>query len=103
MTETRPPLTTYLQLAKLIDHSLLKPQLSEDQVIEGCETARKYDAANVTVRPCDAEVAVRMMKASGIPVGSVVGFPHGAHTTVIKLREARDLIRPGCKGDRYGD
>jgi deoxyribose-phosphate aldolase len=97
MDDARPPLTTYEQLAKMIDHSLLKPQLSEEQVIEGCEIAKNYNVANVTVRPCDADLAVGLTKDTGIPVGSVVGFPHGSPTTPVKLYEARDLLRRGVK------
>ena len=97
MDDVREPLATYEQLAKMIDHSLLKPQLSEEQVIEGCEIASKYNVANVTVRPSDADLAVSLMKGAGIPVGSVVGFPHGSSTTSVKLYETRDLLRRGVK------
>lgn len=94
---TRPPLTTYHSLAKMIDHSLLRPQLTEQQVIEGCEIARRYEVANVTVRPCDADLAVRLTGGSGVIVGAVAGFPHGANTTAVKLYEIRDLLRRGAK------
>ena len=97
MNESRPPLTEYSQLAKMIDHSLLKPQLQMKHVAEGCEIARKYNVANVTVRPCDAGTAVDLMKGSGIPVGSVVGFPHGAHSAAVKLYETRELIEAGAR------
>lgn len=97
MEMPRPPLTTYEQLAKMIDHSLLRPELTEEQVIAGCQLAIRYNVANVTVRPSDADLAVNLMKDSGIPVGSVVGFPHGSSTTPVKLYEARDLLRRGVK------
>lgn len=95
--EGRPPLTTYEQLAKMIDHSLLRPELTEEQVIAGCQLAIRYNVANVTVRPSDADLAVNLMKDSGIPVGSVAGFPHGSSTTPVKLYEARDLLRRGVR------
>lgn len=93
----RAPLTTYEQLAKMIDHSLLRPELTEEQVIAGCQLAIRYNVANVTVRPSDADLAVNLMRDSGIPVGSVAGFPHGSSTTPVKLYEARDLLRRGVR------
>jgi len=97
MEVARPPLATYEQLAKMIDHSLLRPELTEEQVIAGCRLAIRYNVANVTVRPSDADLAVNLMKDSGIPVGSVAGFPHGSSTTPVKLYEARDLLRRGVR------
>ena len=79
-SDVRPSLTTYEELAKMIDHSLLRPELTEEQVAEGCNIARQYQVASVTVRPCDVDFAVRQMQDSGVPVGSVAGFPHGSST-----------------------
>jgi deoxyribose-phosphate aldolase len=95
--QARPPLATYEDLAKMIDHSLLRPELSEQQVFEGCRIARDYNVASVTVRPSDVDPAVRWMSESAVPVGSVVGFPHGSSTTSVKLYEARDLLRRGAR------
>jgi deoxyribose-phosphate aldolase len=95
--EAKPQLSTYEALAKMIDHSLLRPELTEDQVMEGCRIAREYNVASVTVRPCDVDAAVRWMSSSGVPVGSVAGFPHGSQTTAAKLYEARDLLRRGAR------
>ena len=93
----RPPLTTYEAIAKMIDHSLLRPELSEEQVIEGCELAVRYHVATVTVRPCDVETAVRMVGGTDVKVGTVAGFPHGSSTTAVKLYECRDVLRRGAK------
>lgn len=95
--QERPPLRTYEDLAKMIDHSLLRPELSEEQVLEGCRLAASCNVANVTVRPGDVDSAVRYMSGTGVPVASVVGFPHGSSTTAAKLYEARDLLRRGVK------
>lgn len=95
--EARPPLTTYEGLAKMIDHSLLRPELTEEQVIEGCRLARAYDAASVCGRPCDADLIVRELDGCTVQPSSVVGFPHGANTTAVKLYETRDLLRRGIK------
>lgn len=97
MDDLRPPLTTCEQLAKMIDHSLVRPELSEEQVLEGCRIAMSYGVASVSVRPSDVDLAVSLMKDSGVPVGSVVGFPHGSPTTPVKLYEARDLLRRGVR------
>lgn len=93
----RPPLSAYEDLAKMIDHSLLRPELSEEQVLEGCRLAASYRVATVTVRPADVELAVRVMQSSGVPVGSVAGFPHGSTTTAAKLFEIRQLLERGAR------
>ncbi|MGA2327919.1 MAG: deoxyribose-phosphate aldolase [Bryobacteraceae bacterium] len=93
----RPPLATYEALAKMIDHSLLRPELTDEQVLDGCRVAGRYNVASVTVRPSDVDAAVRWMSGSGVAVGSVAGFPHGSQTTATKLYEARDLLRRGAR------
>lgn len=87
---------TYEQLAKTIDHSLLKPQLTRAEVVAGCELARKYNVASVCVKPCDVKLAVEQLKGSDVAVGTVVGFPHGAHKTEIKVAEAKAAIEDGA-------
>jgi len=94
--DVRPPLASYEALAKMIDHSLLRPELSDEQVLEGCRVARQYNVASVTVRPSDVDAVLRWLEGSGVPVGSVAGFPHGSTTTAAKLYEARDLLRRGA-------
>jgi deoxyribose-phosphate aldolase len=81
----------------MIDHSLLRPELTEEQAYQGCQVARAYDVATVTVRPSDVDLAVRWMKDSGVPISTVAGFPHGSQTTAVKVYEARDLLRRGAK------
>jgi len=95
--DARPPLTRYEDVAKMIDHSLLRPELTEEQVADGCRIAREYQVASVTVRPCDVDFAVRQMQGSGVPVGGVAGFPHGSNTTATKLYETRDMLRRGAR------
>lgn len=90
-------LSTYEDLAGMIDHSLLRPELTDEQVFEGCRIAREYRVASVTVRPADVDQAVRWMDGSGVPVGTVAGFPHGSQTTAVKVYEARDLLRRGAR------
>jgi len=95
--QARPPLTTYEGLAKMIDHSLVRPELTEEQAIAGCELANRYAVASVSVRPCDIDIAVRILENSGVAAGSVSGFPHGDQNTGTKLYETRDLLRRGAK------
>ncbi len=84
----------------MIDHSLLRPELQDPQILEGCRIAREYKVATVTVRPCDVDTAVRAMEGSGIGVSTVAGFPHGSATTATKLYEVGDLLRRGaCEVD----
>jgi len=81
----------------MIDHSLLRPELSEEQVVEGCRLAARYGVATVTVRPADVDLAVRLMQSGSVPVASVAGFPHGSATTAAKLYEVRDLLARGAR------
>ena len=91
------PLTTYEDFARLIDHSLLRPELTDEQVVEGIELATRYRVASVTVRPCDIDLTVRTLQGSSVKAGSVAGFPHGSQNTATKLYEARDLLRRGAR------
>ena len=93
----RPPLARYEDLAQMIDHSLVRPELTDDDVIVGCRLARQYEVASVSARPCDVELAVRELEGSNVKVGSVAGFPHGSSTTAVKLYEARDVLRRGAR------
>jgi len=81
----------------MIDHSLIRPELTDEQVVAGCELAKRYQVASVTVRPCDVDLGVRLTAGSGVAVGSVAGFPHGSSTTAVKLYEIRDVIRRGAR------
>ena len=92
-----PPLTTYESFARLIDHSLVKPELTDDQVVQGLELAKRYGVACVSVRPCDIDLAARTLQGSTVKAGSVSGFPHGSQNTATKLYETRDLLRRGAR------
>ncbi len=93
----RPPLTTYEGLAKMIDHALVRPDLTHEHVVAGCELAKRYQVASVSVRPCDVDLAVRLLDGTGVAVGSLAGFPHGSTTTAVKLYEIRDVLRRGAR------
>ncbi len=88
---------TYEQIAKTIDHSLLRPELTEQDVSAGCELALRYHVASACVRPCDVTVAARILAGSDVKVGTVVGFPHGSSTTATKVFEARQALEEGAE------
>lgn len=83
-------------IAKMIDHSLLKPEMTRQQVIDGCNLAKKYGCASVCVKPCDVEVAGEVLKESDILITTVIGFPHGHHLTPVKVLEAEIAMEQGC-------
>ena len=87
---------TYEQLAKVIDHSLLKPELTEEDVIAGCELAHRYHTATVCVKPCHVSLAAEVLKDSDVVVSTVVGFPHGSNHTEVKVAEARIALDEGA-------
>ncbi len=87
---------TYHELAKVIDHSLLRPELTEAEVLSGCQLAALYDVASVCVKPSDVPLAVKLLKGTDVRVGTVVGFPHGNSTTTIKVAEAHQALVDGA-------
>jgi deoxyribose-phosphate aldolase len=87
---------TYEQVAKTIDHSLLRPELTVDEVRAGCELAARYHVASVCVKPCDVLLAAELLRGSDVKVGTVVGFPHGSSATATKAFEARHALDQGA-------
>ncbi len=87
---------TYAQLAKVIDHSLLRPELTEQDVIDGCKLAARYHTATVCVKPCHVRLAAEILKDSDVKVSTVVGFPHGSNLTAIKVAEAQAAMDDGA-------
>lgn len=88
---------TYEQIAKTIDHSLLRPELTEQEVASGCELAQRYQVASVCAKPCDVPLAARLLKGSDVKVGTVIGFPHGSSTTETKVFEAHQALENGAE------
>jgi len=87
---------TYEQLAKTIDHSILRPELTESDVIAGCELAQKYHVASVCVKPCHVKLATRLLAGSDVAVGTVVAFPHGSSTIATKVFETQEAVAVGA-------
>lgn len=86
----------YEEIAGMIDHSLLKPYLTDKEIEEGCRIADEYKTASVCVRPCDVKRAVEILKNSPVLVTSVIGFPHGTTTVQTKVFEAKEAIDNGA-------
>jgi deoxyribose-phosphate aldolase len=83
-------------LAPTIDHTLLKPDATQDQIAQLCFEARKHGFASVCVNPAQVKLCADLLKDSGIPVCTVVGFPLGATSTDVKVFEAQQAIREGA-------
>lgn len=84
------------KIAKTIDHSLLKPEMTRAQVAEGCEIARHYAVASVCCKPSDVAFCAELLRGSGVEVGTVVGFPHGSSTTETKVFETKQALQDGA-------
>lgn len=84
-------------LAKLIDHTLLKAEATRDEVVKLCEEARKYKFASVCVNTTWVPLCKAMLANSGVMVCTVVGFPLGAMSPQAKAYEAREAVRQGAK------
>jgi deoxyribose-phosphate aldolase len=87
----------YEDVALMVDHSLLRPQLTQAEVEAGLDLAKRYAVAAATMRPCDIDMAVRALAGTAVKPGSVVGFPHGSQTTETKLFETHDQIDRGAR------
>jgi deoxyribose-phosphate aldolase len=87
--------TTLHDLAKMIDHSLLHPTMTDDEIRKGCELSRKYDVATACVKPYAIPLAKEILAGSDVGVCPVIGFPHGNSATAIKVREADAAARAG--------
>jgi deoxyribose-phosphate aldolase len=83
-------------IAKTIDHSLLRPELDDAFVEAGCRLAAAYDVASVCVRPADVRRAKTILDGTDVAVGTTVGFPHGNHRTDTKVFETRQALADGA-------
>jgi deoxyribose-phosphate aldolase len=85
------------QLAGLIDHTILKPEASMNEVKRVCLEALKYGFASVCINPCYVKYAADILKDSNVKVCTVIGFPLGANTTKVKAFEALNAIEDGAE------
>ena len=79
----------------MIDHSLLNPTFTRDDLDAGIAIAKKYDVASVCIMPYDLARAADLLKGTTVKAGTTIGFPHGGHTTSIKAAEASQALRDG--------
>ncbi|MCX6640855.1 MAG: deoxyribose-phosphate aldolase [bacterium] len=84
-------------MARLIDHTLLKPEATESEVRRLCEEARKYEFASVCINPCWVPLCAKLLKGSKPKVCTVIGFPLGATTSAAKASEAAQAVRSGAQ------
>jgi deoxyribose-phosphate aldolase len=87
---------TERDIAKTIDHSLLRPELDDAFVEDGCRLAARYDVASVCVRPVDVDRARAILEGTDVAVGTTIGFPHGNHLTATKVFEAERALASGA-------
>lgn len=85
------------QLAKMIDHTLLKPYATQEDIVRLCDEAKKYDFAAVCIHPTYVNLASELLRGSGVKVDTVIGFPLGANTLRAKAYEAEVAISEGAE------
>jgi deoxyribose-phosphate aldolase len=86
---------TYRQIAKMIDHSLLNPALSDEELEAGCHLAREYDVASACIKPYFLKRCAELLAGSTVAPATVIGFPHGGHATAVKVAETEQALRDG--------
>jgi deoxyribose-phosphate aldolase len=92
-----PTELTVPEIAALIDHSLLRPELTDEDVRRGCALAEGYGTWSVCVRPADITLASRLLAGTNVVIGTVVGFPHGSSATASKLFETGRALDDGAR------
>jgi deoxyribose-phosphate aldolase len=88
---------TYADIAKMIDHSLLNPVMTDEDLEEGCRIAAEYDVATVCIKPYYLSRCVELLADTDVKPTITVGFPHGGHTTSMKAAEAEAGVRDGAR------
>lgn len=83
-------------IAAMIDHSLLRPNLSRQEFLDGLELAKRYKAATVCVAPYDVKESAAVLEGSGVRVSTVIDFPHGNNSTAAKMFEVEEAVRNGA-------
>lgn len=91
------PLPSYADLAKMIDHSLLKPTLTQGELEAGCRLALEYDVASVCIMPYYLARASELLRGSTVLPTTTIGFPHGGQSTRVKQLEAEQALADGAR------
>jgi deoxyribose-phosphate aldolase len=87
---------SYQELAGMIDHSLLHPTLTDQELGDGCRLAAQYGVASVCIKPYFVKQAAKLLKGTAVKVGAVIGFPHGNSTTESKRYETELACKDGA-------
>jgi deoxyribose-phosphate aldolase len=98
----QPPIDTLFSMkiptvAKLFDHSILRPDTNRHELLRAAETALKLETATLMVQPCNLQSAAEVLKGSGVLLASVIGFPHGNETPSIKEYQTQEAMRLGAQ------
>jgi deoxyribose-phosphate aldolase len=96
LEEAEPPGTAEVDVARLIDHTLLKPEATREQIVQLCHEAMQYHFASVCVNPVHVRLCAQLLAGTGVPVCTVIGFPLGATTTAVKVFEAHQAMDDGA-------
>ena len=86
---------SYEQIAKMIDHSLLNPTLTVDDLEKGCRIALDYNVGSVCIIPYYLKRCAEILAGSSVKASTTIGFPHGGHTTATKVAEATQALADG--------
>ena len=86
---------TYEDISRMIDHSLLNPTITQDELEAGCQLAADYQCGSVCIMPYYLQRCAEILKDSGVAASTTIGFPHGGHTTAIKVAEATQALADG--------
>ncbi len=86
---------TLKTLAKMIDHSLLHPTMTDDDIVKGCELSKKYSVATACIKPYCIPMVKELLSGSGVGICPVISFPHGNSSTSIKVKEAEAAALAG--------
>ncbi len=84
-------------IAKMIDHSLLHPAMTDEELEAGCGLAKHFDVASVCIKPYAVILARQFLRDTSVKTGTVVGFPHGSHHLEVKRKEAEQAISDGAQ------
>ena len=87
---------TKKDVAKTIDHSVLKPFATDKDIVDGCRMSKKWGVASMCVRPTDVALAAKEFKDSKVGASAVIGFPHGSNRPEVKALEAKLAIEDGA-------
>jgi len=88
---------TRAEFLRHVDHSLLKPDLTKQEILDGLNYAKENHCVSVCINPCNLDLAYEILHGTDVKIGTVIGFPSGAHTTFSKVAEAKDAYAKGAE------